>query len=511
MASAAGGPKSLWTLVAAEVWRRTRRRLRAGPRYRWRFTGRMPERVLVAPPDLRLADPQIAHDIYCGRFPFSGHMVETGGESPFQITVADRGWSKSLHGFRWLRHMRAAGTELAVSNARALVADWIAVNGGRIEGVAWDPGTVAKRIIAWLQHSNVVLQGADIRFYRLFLRSLAVQIRYLRWAAHGMPDGKEKLRARAALAFAASGGHVRDVTAKNLGAALTELEDEFALLPDWEERISYVIELARGLAPLADSERSEETRYIDRRHVDHRCAVEHLVADRLGRLVHVDRAADEQVLRPRDRRRDPVDRRLVRVQVQVSNRRVDVINDGVDIALRVRSQLTDDGDLVLRRFGEIRELLVASPRYLDRVGRPKLPADLEHHTTLSMVEDESKQRWMLHGPNGEVWRVDLKPILMAHDFQLLLGAARDGMGITLLPETACADAVHRGELEVVVPDWHLPMGICHAVFASRRGLLPAVRVFIDYLAETLPAAIEGSRLQCRDIVGKMKEKAAKKG
>jgi uncharacterized heparinase superfamily protein len=123
----------------------------------------MPERVLVAPPDLRLADPQIAHDIYCGRFPFSGHMVETGGESPFQITVADRGWSKSLHGFRWLRHMRAAGTELAVSNARALVVDWIAVNGGRIEGVAWDPGTVAKRIIAWLQHSNVVLQGADIR------------------------------------------------------------------------------------------------------------------------------------------------------------------------------------------------------------------------------------------------------------------------------------------------------------------------------------------------------------
>jgi len=217
LASAAGGPKRLWTLVAAEVWRRTRRRLRAGPRYRWRFTGRAPDRILVAPPDLRLADPQVAHEIYSGRFPLSGHMVETGGESPFQISVADRGWLKSLHGFRWLRHMRAAGTDLAVSNARALVADWIAVNGGRIEGTAWDPGTVAKRIIAWLQHSNVVLQGADIRFYRVFLRSLAVQIRYLRWAAHGMPDGKEKLRARIALAFATlslptSAGGLRNVT-----------------------------------------------------------------------------------------------------------------------------------------------------------------------------------------------------------------------------------------------------------------------------------------------------------
>jgi len=217
LASAAGGPKRLWTLVAAAVWRRARRRLRAGPRYRWRFTGRTPDRVLVAPPDLRLADPQVAHEIYSGRFPLSGHMVETGGESPFQISVADRGWLKSLHGFRWLRHMRAAGTDLAVSNARALVADWIAVNGGRIEGVAWDPGTVAKRIIAWLQHSNVVLQDADIRFYRVFLRSLAVQIRYLRWAAHGMPDGKELLRARIALAFAAlslptSAGALRHVT-----------------------------------------------------------------------------------------------------------------------------------------------------------------------------------------------------------------------------------------------------------------------------------------------------------
>jgi len=242
----------LWTLVAAEVWRRARRRLRAGPRYRWRFSGRTPERVLIAPPDLRLADPQIAHEIYSGRFPLSGHLVETGGESPFQISVADHGWLKSLHGFRWLRHMRAAGTDLAVSNARALVADWIAVNGGRIEGVAWNPGTVAKRIIAWLQHSNTVLQGADVRFYRTFLRSLAIQIRYLRWAAHGMPDGKEKLRARIALAFAAlslpaSTGTVRNVT-RQLGEELDR-----QILPDGghiSRNPLTIMELLADLIPL---------------------------------------------------------------------------------------------------------------------------------------------------------------------------------------------------------------------------------------------------------------------
>lgn len=203
MARSASGQTQLWTLVAGEMLRRGVRRLRAGPRRRWRFTGRTPDRILVSPPDMRHADPQIATEIYAGRFPLSGHMVRTGGQSPFQIRVANAGWVKSLHGFRWLRHMRAAGTDLAVSNARALVADWISTHGGTIDSVAWEPGTTAKRIIAWLQHSNVVLQGADMRFYRAFLRSLAAQVRYLRWAIRTMPEGKERLRASAALAFAA--------------------------------------------------------------------------------------------------------------------------------------------------------------------------------------------------------------------------------------------------------------------------------------------------------------------
>jgi DNA-binding transcriptional LysR family regulator len=188
----------------------------------------------------------------------------------------------------------------------------------------------------------------------------------------------------------------------------------------------------------------------------------------------------------------------VRLQLHVSNRRVDVINEGFDVALRVRSDLRDDGELVMRRFGDIRELLVASPKYLDRAGRPQLPEDLAGHTTLSMGEDEARQRWQLHGAGDEVRKVDIQPVLMAHDFPLLSAAARDGLGIALLPESTCADAVRRGELEVVLPEWHLPMGICHAVFASRRGLLPAVRVFIDFLAERLPGEIERVRLQCGD-------------
>ncbi len=203
MATAAITTTRLWALVAREFWRKARRRLRAGPAYRWRYSGRTPERVLIAPPDLRLADPQIALEIYYGRYPLSGRLVETGGQSPFAIAVSHHGWQRSLHGFRWLRHMRAAGTELASANARALVADWIAMHGSHISGVAWEPGVTAKRIIAWLQHSSVVLQGAEFPFYRAFLKSLAIQIRYLRSTAREMPDGKDRLRARIALAFAA--------------------------------------------------------------------------------------------------------------------------------------------------------------------------------------------------------------------------------------------------------------------------------------------------------------------
>ena len=252
LTTATGGTTRLWTLVAKEMWRKARRRLRAGPVYRWRYSGRTPERVLIAPPDLRLADPQIALEIYYGRFPLSGHLVETGGRSPFQIDVQNRGWLKTLHGFRWLRHMRAAGTELAAANARALVSDWITIHGGSITGVAWEPATTAKRIIAWLQHSSVVLQGAEFPFYRAYLKSLAMQIRYLRSVVKEMPDGKERLRARIALAFSALS---LPAPASALRSATRHLAEELdrQILPDGghiSRNPLTVMELLADLLPL---------------------------------------------------------------------------------------------------------------------------------------------------------------------------------------------------------------------------------------------------------------------
>ena len=125
----------------------------------------------------------------------------------------------------------------------------------------------------------------------------------------------------------------------------------------------------------------------------------------------------------------------VRLQLNISNRRVDIINEGYDVALRVRSRLDDDGSLVMRSFGQVQELLVASPKYLDRAGRPKDPEELTQHVTLSISEDEARQRWELHGPEGEVRRVDLQPRVAGFDFPLLQSMVKDGFGITMLPET----------------------------------------------------------------------------
>ena len=242
----------LYGHAARELWRRVRRRLGTGPGYRWRFSGRTPERILVAPPDLRLPDPQIASDIYHGRFPFAGQLVETGGETPFQQGLGGPAWERSLHGFRWLRHMREAGTDLAAANARALVSDWIAVHGGRITEPAWEPAITARRLIAWLQHSGTVLQGSEFPFYRSYLKMIAVQVRYLRVVAREMEDGEELLRARIALTFAAlclpvPASALRNAT-RNLAAEL-----ERQILPDGghiSRNPSAILELLADLLPL---------------------------------------------------------------------------------------------------------------------------------------------------------------------------------------------------------------------------------------------------------------------
>lgn len=178
----------------------------------------------------------------------------------------------------------------------------------------------------------------------------------------------------------------------------------------------------------------------------------------------------------------------VRIDLEVDNRRVDLLAEGFDAALRVRTIPSGEDGLVMRRFAESSELLVASPEYLRRAGMPAVPGDLANHATLTFAANGDRQVWELTGPGGESARIEHMPRLRCHNFPVLHAAAVAGHGIALLPESIAREALKVGTLMHVLPDWRLPQGIFHVVFPHRRGLLPAVRAFIDFLVETMPAA-----------------------
>ncbi|TLY73890.1 MAG: LysR family transcriptional regulator [Gammaproteobacteria bacterium] len=179
----------------------------------------------------------------------------------------------------------------------------------------------------------------------------------------------------------------------------------------------------------------------------------------------------------------------VRLQLHVSNRRVDVVSEGFDVALRVRSVPTGEDGLVMRSFRSVDEFLVAGPAYLARAGEPADPAQLARHDTLDYAGEFDRRPWELVGANGEIARVELSPRVLCHDFVVLRAAVLAGLGVARLPESVVREDLVRGVLTRVLPAWNSPQGIVHVVFPSRRGLLPAVRAFIDFLAERLPGVL----------------------
>lgn len=181
----------------------------------------------------------------------------------------------------------------------------------------------------------------------------------------------------------------------------------------------------------------------------------------------------------------------IRLLIHATNRRVDVLNEGIDLALRVRTQPSGEDGLVMRSFGKLRELLVATRDYLDRAGRPQRPEELAAHATLGFAPESDTQTWELSGPDDQTVRVEVSPRLVCHDFVVLRTAALAGTGIALLPESLVRTDLDCGRLEPVLHHWTLPQGVLHVVFQGRRGLLPAVRATLDYLAERLPGTAAG--------------------
>nr|WP_116606196.1 LysR family transcriptional regulator [uncultured Albidiferax sp.] len=174
---------------------------------------------------------------------------------------------------------------------------------------------------------------------------------------------------------------------------------------------------------------------------------------------------------------------LVKVDMRVSNRVVDLVEEGVDVALRVRLTLEDSGSLVVKSFGSAHSLLVTSPQQLARQGQPATVDDLARLDSVSMSATEGRAVWHLLGPDGQVHTVQHQPRYVADDLLTLKLAVLGGVGISVLPAYMCTEELRLGQLVPVLPGWAPRPGVFHAVFPSRRGMVPAVRRFLDFLEE----------------------------
>ncbi len=162
---------------------------------------RTPERLLIAPQDIRTADPTTAADISAGYFAFGGRIVNAHGRSPFALGAdVDDAWSRQLAGFGWLRHLRAADSTLARGRGRVLVADFMAAAPRPTATPAWDAPVAARRVLAWLSQSPIILDGADRGFYGRFMQALAIHRAYLERCLAGGLGGEDRLLVALALA-----------------------------------------------------------------------------------------------------------------------------------------------------------------------------------------------------------------------------------------------------------------------------------------------------------------------
>ena len=177
----------------------------------------------------------------------------------------------------------------------------------------------------------------------------------------------------------------------------------------------------------------------------------------------------------------------VRVDVRSLNRPVDPVNEGVDIALRVRPAIEDSTQLVARVFGTHHSAVFASPALLRRQGPVTTLEDLARLDTIAMPSAEGHVTWHLTAPNGQRHVHTHAPRYFSDDLAMQFDATLQGCGAAVLPEFLCREALAEGRLIRILPGWAPPPGILHAVYPARRTLVPAVRAMLDFLEDAFAA------------------------
>ncbi len=181
---------------------------------------------------------------------------------------------------------------------------------------------------------------------------------------------------------------------------------------------------------------------------------------------------------------------FINLHLEATNRRVDVVSEAVDVAIRVRPPPLEDSDLVMRVLADRGQCLVASPGLVQQHGFAATPGELDGWPSLGLGPAHASQRWELFGPDGAQATVYHQPRFVTSDMVALRDAALAGVGVVQLPRLMLRDYLENGDLVCVVPGWEPRREIIHAVFPSRRGILPSVRLLIDFLARRFQDLVE---------------------
>lgn len=170
----------------------------------------------------------------------------------------------------------------------------------------------------------------------------------------------------------------------------------------------------------------------------------------------------------------------VQLHIESTNRRVDLLQEGIDVAIRVRVPPLEPSDLVMRRLDDSRQCLVAVPALWPDGARS--PADLAGLPSLDQLRPTGKHEWKLEAADGQKAALAHHPRLVTDDMAVLREAALAGVGVVQLPTFMVWDDIAAGRLVLLLPDWPPPSAVVHALYPSKRGLLPSVRALLDYLA-----------------------------
>ncbi|EJN40418.1 transcriptional regulator [Pseudomonas sp. GM84] len=171
----------------------------------------------------------------------------------------------------------------------------------------------------------------------------------------------------------------------------------------------------------------------------------------------------------------------VQLDLLLVNRRVDLINEGIDVALRVREVEDEEPNLVTKRLREARTEVVASADFV--AAHPVLhPKELMGLAFLGAVDSDRLARMRLFNDVGERFEIAMPTRLGVEDFIMRKEAALAGLGFTVLPLMHCESELASGKLVRMLPDWRCAPAWLQAVYPHRRGVLPAVRAWLDHLA-----------------------------